>query len=72
MGLSLDAGKSEYLDYLRLVEDKIHRDSIIVADNVGVFADQMQDYLSHVRSSGKYTSRYMPVGDDGIEISLRL
>lgn len=68
----LDAEKSEYLEYLRLVERKLHKGSIIVADNAGIFADEMEDYLDYVRSSGKYSSNYVPVGEDGLEVSVKL
>ena len=68
----VDAEKSEYLEYLQLVETRLHKGSTIVADNAGIFADQMSDYLSYVRSSGKYRSRFVPVGEDGLEISVKL
>jgi predicted O-methyltransferase YrrM len=68
----IDADKSEYIDYLRLVEDKLHEGSVIVADNAGIFAGQMRDYLDYVRSSGKYKSKYVPVGEDGLEVSVKL
>jgi caffeoyl-CoA O-methyltransferase len=68
----IDAKKEEYLDYLLLVEDKIHKGSVIVADNAGVFVEKMKDYLDYVRSSGKYSSKFVPVGEDGLEISIRL
>jgi predicted O-methyltransferase YrrM len=68
----IDAEKTEYMDYLRLVEDKLHKGAVVVADNAGIFADQMQDYLRYVRTSGKYRSQYVPVGDDGLEISVKL
>jgi len=68
----VDAEKSEYLVYLQLVESKLHKDSVIVADNAGIFADEMKDYLSYVRDSGKYRSKYVPVGNDGLEISVKL
>lgn len=68
----IDADKRKYLDYLRLVEDKLPKESIIVADNAGIFANQMRDYLDYVRSSGKYRSRYVPVAEDGLEISVKL
>ncbi len=67
----IDTEKSKYLDYLRLVEDKLHRGSIIVTDNVGIFADQKLGYLNYVRSSGKYRSRYVAVGGDGLETSVK-
>jgi caffeoyl-CoA O-methyltransferase len=68
----VDADKTEYLEYLRLVEDRLRKGSVVVADNVGAAADQMKDYLDYVRSSGKYSSRYIAVEEDGVEISVRL
>jgi predicted O-methyltransferase YrrM len=68
----VDADKTEYLEYLRLVEDKLHEGSVVVADNAGISADQMKDYLDYVRSSGKYRSRYIPVDEDGLEVSVKL
>jgi predicted O-methyltransferase YrrM len=68
----IDAAKEEYSDYLRLIEKKLHKGSVIVADNAGIFADQMKEYLDYVRSSGKYTSKYMPFGEDGVEVSVKL
>src|SRR6266566_588594 len=53
----LDAEKTQYLDYLRAVEEKLHQGSVVVADNVGVFQDQMQNYLHYVRNTGRYRSR---------------
>ena len=68
----IDAEKKEYLDYLRLAENKLHKGTVIVADNAGVFANQMADYLDYVRTSGKYRSRYVAVDVDGLEISVKL
>jgi predicted O-methyltransferase YrrM len=65
----IDAEKTEYLDYLRLVEDKLHKGAVVVADNAGIFAKQMANYLDYVRASGKYSSKYVPVGVDGLEIT---
>jgi len=53
----LDAEKTQYLDYLKAVEDKLHQGSVVVADNVRVFQDQMQNYLHYVRNTGRYRSR---------------
>lgn len=68
----IDAEKSEYFQYLLLSEDKLKKGSVVFADNAGIFADQMRDYLDYVRDSGKYRSRYVQVGDDGVEISVKL
>ncbi len=68
----IDAEKSEYFLYLKTAEDKLCRGAVVVADNAGVFADEMNDYLDYVRRSGKYRSRYVKVGGDGLEISIKL
>jgi predicted O-methyltransferase YrrM len=68
----IDAEKTEYIDYLRLAEDKLHKGTVIVADNAGIFAKQMRDYLDYVRASGNYSSKYVQVGVDGLEISVKL
>jgi len=68
----LDGPKSEYLKHLRMIEKRLHRGSTVVADNVGRFAYIMRDYLDYVRNSGRYKSRFIPVGEDGLEISIKL
>ena len=67
----IDADKTEYIQYLRLVEGKLHKGSVVFADNAGIFAEQIKDYLDYVRQSGKYKSSYIQVGEDGVEISTR-
>src|SRR2546425_359181 len=75
----IDAEKSEYYTYLKLVEPRLHRGSVVVADNAGVFAREMKEFLSYVRQSGKYESRYHeftmefdPNTKDGVEVSTKL
>jgi predicted O-methyltransferase YrrM len=67
----IDALKTQYYAYLKTIEPHLFRGSMIVADNVGRSEDQMQDYLKHVRESGQYTSRFILVGNDGVELSIR-
>jgi predicted O-methyltransferase YrrM len=67
----IDAEKTEYFRYLKLVEAQLCAGSTVVADNTGIFANQMRDYLDYVRNSGKYRSRFIQVGDDGLEISIK-
>jgi len=67
----IDAEKTEYIQYLRLMEDKLPKGAVVFADNAGIFADQMRDYLDYVRNSGRYKSRYIQVGKDGVEISIK-
>jgi predicted O-methyltransferase YrrM len=55
--LFLDAAKNEYLTYLKLAEEKsLKKGAVIVADNLEVSKNEMQDYLEYVRSSGLYKS----------------
>ena len=75
----LDAEKTQYLAYLKAVEKNLHKGSVIVADNVGIFKDQMQDYLEYVGKKGPYKSRTLETllefsdsTKDAMEISEKL
>ena len=54
----LDATKSEYLKYLRLVEKHslLNKRAVVIADNVLIYENEMKDYLDYVRNYGKYIS----------------
>ena len=76
----LDAAKSEYLQYLRLLEEKhlMKKDSVVMADNVILYENEMKDYLEYVRSSDRYKSQTTETTlefnknvKDALEISLR-
>lgn len=67
----LDAAKDEYLEYLRLIEKKLHKGSVIVADNASP-RGKMKDYLNYVRLSGRYASEYLSFGEVGVEVSVKL
>ncbi|MEM3459284.1 MAG: O-methyltransferase [Candidatus Bathyarchaeia archaeon] len=64
----IDAEKRQYLDYLRLIEDKLHKGSVVIADNV----DHAPDYLDYVRHSGKYASKHISASAGGLEVSFKL
>jgi len=68
----LDAAKSKYLNHLRLIEDKIHKGSVIIVDNAGIYSYLMKNYLDYVRNSGKYRTWFIPVDEDGLEVSIKL
>ena len=68
----IDADKKGYLKYLCLIENRLHKGSVVVADNAGIFAYQMRDYLKYVRCSERYRSKFVAVDEDGIEISVKL
>ncbi|MFH2109825.1 MAG: O-methyltransferase [Candidatus Bathyarchaeota archaeon] len=67
----LDAAKHQYLAYLRLVEDRLGAGAVVVADNAGISSRAMREYLEYVRGSGRYSSEYIPVGWDGVEVSVK-
>ena len=73
----IDHWKDLYLEDLKSLEENnlIEKDAWIFADNVILF--NLEDYLSYVRSSPKYTSRFIPTKreyskshPDGVEISI--
>ncbi len=75
----LDAEKSQYLAYLKAVEKRIRKGSVVVADNVGIFKEEMLDYLNYVRSGERYRSRtvetlleFSTTTKDAMEISILL
>jgi predicted O-methyltransferase YrrM len=75
----LDAEKTQYLAYLKAVEGNLHKGNVVVADNVGIFKDQMKDYLEYVRNNGPYKSRtvetlleFSDTTKDAMEISEKL
>lgn len=74
----LDGAKDEYLSYLELLEDKLRKGSVVVADNVKIHAGPLGEYLRHVRTSGRYRSTYhegvSAFGPDGdaLEVSERI
>lgn len=67
--LFIDAAKKQYLTYLQLAEDKLSPTAVIVADNVGIFENEVQDYLTYVRE--RYQSETVQVGEDALEVSLK-
>jgi predicted O-methyltransferase YrrM len=50
----IDAAKSEYFEYFKLIEPKLKNEAMIVADNVIRFSSAMSDFLKYVRNDPKY------------------
>lgn len=76
----LDAIKSDYLNYLNLAETNnlLSDNVVVVADNVLLYENEMQDYLQYVRTSGKYKSEstettleFTKNVKDALEVSVR-
>ncbi len=73
----IDHWKDSYLSDLKLLEKekKLNKGALIFADNVVLF--HLEEYLSYVRNSQKYDSKFIPTlreysktQPDGIEISI--
>ncbi len=72
--LFIDAVKDDYLLYLKLAEKNLVKGSVVIADNVGIFADDVKDYLDYVRGSKNYVSETLEFSKgihDAIEVSVR-
>jgi predicted O-methyltransferase YrrM len=78
--LFLDAAKNEYLKYLKLAQKKnLRKGAIVVADNVEISKNEMQDYLVYVRNSVVYKSKtiettveFTPNVKDAMEVSIKV
>jgi len=71
----LDAVKSDYLKYLKLMEPKLKQGAVVVADNVIVSAKAMSDFLNYVQASPVYETVIIRASDekgDGMSISYKV
>jgi catechol O-methyltransferase len=77
----IDHAKKRYFPDLLLLESSglVKKDTIIFADNVGLFKSDMTEYFKHVRDSNFYTSsnigsklEYRDSIYDAVEISVRI
>ncbi len=71
----IDAAKPDYLKYLKAVEAKLRKGSVVVADNVIVSARAMADYLEYVQNSPDYETviiRSSMEKGDGMAVSYKL
>ncbi|MCY2993584.1 MAG: class I SAM-dependent methyltransferase [Planctomycetota bacterium] len=70
--LFLDGWKDLYLDVLSLASPCLRRGSVVLADDVCLFPEELAPYLEYVRNPAHgFVSVTLPLGD-GIEYSVRL
>ena len=67
----IDAIKSDYINYLKLNEKNLEKNSIIVADNAIIFKDKMNHYLNYLQNNKNYSSILVPIGT-GVEFSIKV
>jgi predicted O-methyltransferase YrrM len=71
----IDALKSDYFKYLKLIEPKLKRGAVVVADNVIKSERAMKDYLEYVQTSPNYDTviiRSSMEKGDGMSISYKI
>jgi predicted O-methyltransferase YrrM len=71
----IDAVKSDYLKYLRILEPKLAKGAVVVGDNVIQSARAMQDFLDYLQTSPDYDTviiRSSMEKNDGMSISYKI
>ena len=64
----IDAGKINYIDYIKLLQNKINNNAIIVADNVISHKATVKEYLDFIESSELFDSVTLDI-DSGLNIA---
>lgn len=71
----IDAVKSDYRKYLKILEPKLAKNALIVGDNVIRSARAMQDFLEYIQTSPDYDTviiRASMEKNDGMSISYKI
>lgn len=71
----LDAVKSDYMKYFKILEPKLAKNAIVVGDNVIRSARAMKDFLDHMQTSTDYDTviiRASMEKGDGMSISYKI
>ncbi|NLZ06536.1 MAG: hypothetical protein GXY19_15335 [Phycisphaerae bacterium] len=71
----IDAVKSDYLKYLRIIEPKLAKGAVVVGDNVIQSARVMKDFLDYLQTSLDYDTviiRSSMDKNDGMSISYKI
>lgn len=71
----IDAVKSDYLKYLKLIEGKLKPGAVVVGDNVIRSARAMKDFLDYIENSPDYDTvivRASMEKNDGMSISYKI
>lgn len=67
--LFIDANKSNYLLYLKCLEEKLSNEAIIIADNIDSHPETTNPYYKYVTESDKYLTIHLSI-DAGLLISM--
>jgi predicted O-methyltransferase YrrM len=65
----IDAGKINYIDYIKILINKLNNNAIIVADNVISHKDTVKEYLDYIESSDLFDSVTLNI-DSGLNVAI--
>jgi predicted O-methyltransferase YrrM len=65
----IDAGKIDYINYIKLLINKLRENAVIIADNVVSHKETVQDYLDFINQNPLFESEKLNIGC-GLEISI--
>lgn len=71
----IDALKSDYLKYLKLIEPKLAPGAVVIGDNVIRSARAMQDFLDYIQNSDNYDTVIIRASlekEDGMSVSYKI
>jgi predicted O-methyltransferase YrrM len=71
----IDAVKSDYMKYFKIIEPKLKPGAVVVADNVIRSANAMKDFLDYIQTSPNYDTviiRASMEKNDGMSISYKI
>jgi len=71
----IDAAKSDYLQYFKLIEPKLPPGAVVVGDNVIRSARAMKDFLDYIQNSPNYDTTIIRASmekNDGMSISYKI
>ena len=65
----IDAGKINYIDYIKILISKLKNNAIIIADNIISHKDSIKEYLDYIESSGLFDNVTLDI-DSGLNVAI--
>ena len=65
----IDAGKINYIDYIKILISKLKNNAIIIADNIISHKDSIKEYLDYIESSGLFDNVTLNI-DSGLNVAI--
>jgi predicted O-methyltransferase YrrM len=58
----IDACKGEYLNYYKIIDKKLRKGGMLIADNVDSHKEKVSDFLTVIHQNNSYQIAYLPFG----------